>query len=126
MLRRSSTRRIKWLACLAASLVLITQIAMAAEGCMLRPGTAGLQPAAVEQAGCDGMAMDETLSLACCVAGEQAAATVDQQLHFVPPSHSTGRGHFPLPEVHAAAARDAASDVPRGPPLRILFCSYQT
>ena len=125
LLHRLYRRRIKWLACLAAGLVVVTQTAIAAQGCMLT-GASGLSTAVAQATPCDAMGMDEAPCLACCVVGEEAVGALDQHLVFVPPSDSIGSRQFPMPETHADAAHGAAWDVPRGPPLRILFCSYQT
>lgn len=118
--------KIRWVACLAAALLLFTQLAMAAAACMLTPGTAGVPPQAAAEAGCGGMPMDEGLCLARCVARGQAAASLDQHFHFAATSHSIGPTRFPVRELHAFAPVGKALDVPRSPPLRILFCSYQT
>jgi hypothetical protein len=126
MLHGSSRSRTKWLACLAATLLLFTQLAIAAAACMLTPGTAGVQPQAAAEAGCGAMPMDEGVCLARCAAGEQATASLDQHHAFVAPSHSIGATRFPLREVHGFARAGKALDVPRSPPLRILVCSYQT
>ena len=123
MLHGGSRSRIKWLACLAAALLLTTQLAMAAAGCTLTP-SAPVQ-AAVDE-GCAGMPMDQGECLACCVAADQATASADQHFHLLPPSASIGLAAFAIPDDRAFAPHGRALDVPRSPPLRILFCSYQT
>lgn len=123
MLHGWSRSRIKGLAGLAAALLLSTQLAMAAAGCTLSRG-APAQAAA--EAGCAGMSMDQGVCLACCVAADQAAASPDHPLYFLAPSASIGAATFAIPDDRAFAPQGRAVDVPRGPPLRILFCSYQT
>lgn len=124
MLHGWSRSRIRGLACLAAALLLSTQLAMAAAGCTL---SFGAPTQAGAEAGCAGMPMDQDVCLACCVAGDQAAASPDQPLYFLAPSASIAAATFAIPDDRAVAFQGRAVDVPRGgPPLRILFCSYQT
>lgn len=123
MLHGWARSRIKWLACLAAALMLSTQLAMAAAGCTLS-SSAPVQAAADE--GCAGMPMDQGVCLACCVAAADQQAAPDQHFHFLPPSASIGPAAFAIPNDRACSPQGRALDVPRSPPLRILFCSYQT
>jgi hypothetical protein len=123
MLHGWSRSVIKGLAFLAAALLLSTQLAMAAAGCTL---SSGAPAQAGAEAGCGDMPMDQGVCLACCVAGDQAAATPDQPFHLLAASASIGAATSAIPDDRAFAPQGRAVDVPRGPPLRILFCSYQT
>jgi hypothetical protein len=122
MLRVLSKSSKGWLACLTAGLLLFTQLAMSAEACMLAKSS----PAPQAMAECDGAPMDNGVCLPRCLAGEQAAVSLDHHAPFVLPSVSIGTASFALAESRASLAHVAAFHVPRGPPLRILFCSYQT
>jgi hypothetical protein len=127
MFRASSKSKRKWLVCLTAGLLLFTQLAMAAQACMLaKAGPAISAEQAMATAGCEGMPpMDQRVCAAHCIAGDQAAASLDHHFHFVPPSPSIGWASFALHGTQAVA-HVSALPVPAGPPLRILFCSYQT
>jgi hypothetical protein len=125
MFRAWSKSKRKWLACLTAGLLLFTQLAMAAQACMLaKAGPAGASQQ-MAMAGCKGMPMDAGACLARCLAVDQAAASLDQHFHFAPPSPSIGSASFALHGTQAPVAHVSALPVPGGPPLRILFCSYQ-
>lgn len=121
MLGASLKRKRGWIACLAASLLLFTQVAVASQACMLaKPGLASQEMAAE---GCDGMAMHNALCQAHCAAADQASLSLDQHFTFVPTSGTAAAADFPwhgigVPFRHAAALPAA------GPPLRVLYCSY--
>ena len=126
MSKASSKSKRKWLACVTAGLLLFTQLAMAAQACMLgKAGSAGASQQ-MAMAGCEGTPMDAGACLARCGAGDQAAATLDHHFHFVPPSPSIGSASFALHGTQAPVAHVAGLPVRAGPPLRVLFCSYQT
>jgi hypothetical protein len=124
MPRTSLKSKRKWLVCLTAGLLLFAQVAMAAQACMLgKAGSAGASQQ-MAMAGCEGVPMDAGACLARCLAADQAAASLDHHFYFVPPSLSIGSASFALHGTQAPVAH--ALPVPGGPPLRILFCSYQT
>lgn len=112
-----------WLVCLTAGLLLLAQAAMAAQGCMLMK--AAPQAMSMAMAECGGVPMDSGACVARCHAGDQAAGWTDHQAQFVLPLPPVAASSFALPANLAGSARAAAMDVPRGPPFRILFCSYQ-
>lgn len=121
MLGASSKSKRRWVACLAAGLLLFTQLAMAAQACMLAK-PAPQQAMAME--GCEGIPMDKGVCLARCVAAEQPGPSLDQHVAFVAASADLNTVSFPSrgiePSFRQAAALPAA-----GPPLRVLYCSYQ-
>jgi hypothetical protein len=128
MFRASSKSKRKWLVCLAAGLLVFTQLAMAAQACMLaKVGPAPSAGQAMATAGCEGMPpMDQRVCAAHCIAADQAAASLDQHFHLVPPSPSIGSASFALHGTEAPAAHVSVLPLPARPPLRVLFCSYQT
>lgn len=120
MFGASSRCKRRWVACLAAGLLLFTQFAMASQVCTL--AKPGLAQQAME--GCDGTAMQKAACQAHCAVADQAGLSLDQHFTFVPPSAAIGVAAFPSHGIggsfsHAAALRAA------GPPLRVLYCSYQ-
>jgi hypothetical protein len=128
MFRASSKSKRKWLVCLTAGLLLFTQLAMAAQACMLaKAGPAPSLGQAMATAGCEGMPpMDQRVCVAHCIAGDQAAASLDHQFHLVLPPPSIGSARFSLHGTEAPVAHVSGLPLPAGPPLRVIFCSYQT
>lgn len=112
-----------WLVCLTAGLVLFAQVAMAAQSCMLM--RAAPEPASVAMAECDGVPMDNGACVARCLAGDQPSAPTDHQTPVLS-FPSVAPLAFAFADSRAASAHTTAMDVPRGPPPRILFCSYRT
>jgi hypothetical protein len=117
----------RWLTGLVAGMLFVSQVAAAAQPCML--GMSGGLPASGAQAtqdeGCHSMPMDDSACRLQCLAQDEAAASPDQQ-------HNPFAA--PAPFAHALVALPAASSpfpahsiarLPSGPPLRILHCSYQ-
>ena len=117
-------RRKGWLAALTAGLVVFAQIAIAAQACMLAERSFALQQA-MSEAGCDGIPVDSTECAARC--GAQAQAAV--------PDHSVHADQVAVANFFAPFALTAIREAPRlvprqspgpaGPPLRVLYCSYQ-
>ena len=123
---RASSKRGKCLAFLTVGLLLFAQFASAAQGCMLARAPAG--PATAEQMaaeGCDGAPMDAAACLARCLEADQSAASHDDNLQFVLPSAFTSATDFVVPRVWVSQSATVLH-LPAGPPLRVLFCSYQT
>ena len=117
-------RKKGWLAALTAGLLLFAQIAIAAQACMLaQPPFAPQQ--AMSEAGCDGMPMDAAECAARCGAQVQAPAP-DHSFH----ADQVAAANFFLPFA-LPAVREASRWIPRhsagpaGPPLQILYCTYQ-
>lgn len=112
-----------WLVCLTASLLLFSQVAMAAQGCMLMKAVPA--PASMSMAECDGVPMDNGACAARCLPADKAATPADHQAPVLSLPAIAPSG-LALANDHAASAHATAVDVPRGPPPRILFCSYRT
>ena len=122
MLGASSRTKRRWVACLAAGLLLFTQMAMAGQACMLVKA----QPPSLPQqsmAGCESMPMDQAVCQAQCASVEQAGPSLDQHFTFVASTAVTSKVYFP---IHGSDAswRQAAALPAAGPPLRVLYCSY--
>jgi hypothetical protein len=122
-----SRRLLKRLAQLMVGLVLFTQLVLSAQACMLpqpTPAQAFGDAMAMEQ--CNDVPMDRTTCLAHCLQHDQASGpSVHFQIDATVPSVA--------PVVNLSALRQLdfsgrASPVPPcsvGPPLQILFCSFQ-
>lgn len=118
----------RWLAALVAGLLFVSQIAGAAQACML--AMAGAQATSAQMSGsdegCDGTPMDSTVCRLHCLAPDQNTVSPDQPLQaaasVAPAQHVViAPVAVVLPPQLWSAAR-----LPGGPPLRILHCSYQT
>jgi len=116
----------KWLSGLVAGLLFVSQVATAAQACML--GMAGSFPASVQamqEAGCDSMPMDDSACRAHCLSQDQTAASPDQPLYAfavpAPAEHAT----IALPAAQNLFPSQSLARLPGGPPLRILHCSFQ-
>lgn len=126
MLPTSSRTRKRRLAGLMASLLLLMQFAMAAQACMLAPAvSAGASQQAMSEAECDGTPMDGAACRVRCFAQDQTAASLDQHFHAVPASAHIVSAIFTLPAIRSASPPLSVSRLPVGPPLQILYCSYQ-
>ena len=122
MLGASSRSKRRWVACLAAGLLLFTQFVMASQACTLaKPGLAQ-QAMAVED--CDGTAMQKAVCQAHCAAADQAGLSLDQHFAFVPTADAITAAAFPSHRVRVPFGQSAALRA-AGPPLRVLYCSYQ-
>lgn len=118
-----SRRNRRWLVWLTAGLFLYTQIGMAAQACMLPKASPA--PASVAMAECDGVPMDNGVCVARCLAGDEAATSTD---HWAPvaavPSVASAL-RLPVTDRSVTLADSWGTDAPRGPPPRILFCTYR-
>ena len=112
-----------WCAALTAALLLFAQIATATQACMLAQPNAPQQT--MSEAGCDGMPMDAAECAVRCGVQVQAPAP-DHSFH----ADQVAAANFFLPFA-LPAVREASPWVPRrsagpaGPPLQILYCTYQ-
>lgn len=113
----------RWLVFLTAGLFLHTQLGMAAQACMLPK--AAPEPASVAMAECDGVPMDNDACVARCLAGDKAATSTDHWAPVVAVPFAVPL-RLALADHSLASAQASAIDVPRGPPPRILFCTYRT
>ena len=117
-------RRKGWLAALTAGLLVFAQVAIAAQACMLAERSLALQQA-MSEAGCDGIPVDTTECAARCGAQAQAAVP-DHSFH----ADQIAAADFSPPFI-SPAVREVSRLVPRhspgpaGPPLQVLYCSYQ-
>jgi hypothetical protein len=123
-----ATRKLlKRLAQLTAGLLLFTQLVLAAQACMMpQPNPAHAISDAMASGECDGVPMDRATCLADCLKADQASSST--KIHFdviLPPASPvaelTPLRQFDQPAIHARTAY-----CPSGPPLQILFCSFQT
>lgn len=120
---RSRARK-SWLAGLMVGLLIVSQISVAAQACMLA-GMAGSPAAVMSQEGCDGAPMDGRPCRLYCLMQDQSAASPDQHLLAVPASTSAEHAAIALPAMRVSVLSSAAV-LRAGPPLRILYCSYLT
>ena len=113
-----------WLAASTASLLVFAQIAIAAQACMLAERSSALQQA-MSEAGCDGIPVDTTECAARCGAQAQAAAP-DHSFHADQVAVANFFAPFALPAIREASRLvPRQSPGPAGPPLQVLYCSYQ-
>jgi hypothetical protein len=118
-------KRLSWV---AAGLLLFSQLVLSAQACML-PGSnlAYVFNDAMATEGCDGVPMDKGTCLADCLKADQASGRpVD--FHFdaiVPPASLIARLSA-LRLADSSSPSSCFSHYPSGPPLQILFCSFQT
>ena len=125
---RASCRRTtgKWLTALVAGLMFVSQIAGAAQACMV--AMAG-SPASAVQAmpeGCDGAAMDAAACRIRCLSQDLGTTPFDQPIQSVAIlAHAQHAAITPFGTLCPSQLFSAAR-LPGGPPLRILHCSYQT
>ena len=114
----------RWVLWLTAGVVVAMQFVLSAQACVL-PGS--MAAAAVAAADCAGMAMgDGACLIKCQKTADQVKPSVDFHFHVLPVLNSGAHG-LPLPRAVPATAAVSAT-LPRsvGPPLQILFCSFQT
>jgi len=118
---------LKRLAQLTAGLLLFTQLVLAAHACMMpQPNPAHAFSDAMASGECEGVPMDRATCLADCLKADQTGFSA--KVHFdviLPPASPvaelTAPRQLDQPAIHARAAY-----CPSGPPLQILFCSFQT
>ena len=111
----------KWVAFLAAGLLLFTQFAIASRACMLASHGAAQETMAME--GCDSMAMQKAVCQAHCATLDQTGQSLDQHFLFVSTSAAIPVADFPSRAIGAPFKQTLLPIA--GPPLRILHCSYQ-
>ena len=115
------------LACLMAGLLLFTQLALAAQACMLpRPNPAHAFSDAMATEPCEGVPMNRAICLADCLKADQASLSIDYHFDLILPQATPLAEWYALQQVDPSARVLAVSRCPIGPPLQILFCSFQT
>jgi hypothetical protein len=123
-----ATRKLlRRLAQLTGGLLLFTQLVLAAHACMMpQPNPAHAFSDAMAGGECEGVPMDRATCLADCLKADQASSSA--KVHFdviLPPASPVAElaalRQFDHPAIHAPAAYRSS-----GPPLQILFCSFQT
>jgi hypothetical protein len=125
ILSKKLLRRLAWL---TAGLLLFTQLILAAQACML-PGS---NPAytlgdAMATEECESAPMDKGTCLAYCLKADQVASpSVDFHFNVILPPAFPVAALSALRQVDGSAMPLAVSQPASGPPLQILFCSFQT
>ncbi len=123
-----SKNLLKRLALVMAGLLLLTQFVLSAQACML----SGCNPAyvlsdtmATEE--CEGAPMDKGTCLVYCLKADQASSpSVDFNFSVILPATFPVSGLFALWQADSSAIPPAVLPCASGPPLQILFCSFQT
>ena len=107
-----------------AALVAFAQFAMAAERCMIvhEPASAEHQMSSDEQ--CDAMPMDKASCLAQCLGGDESVSTLNP-LFIAAIAPAPAWMDFTLSGTRFVSVEHEAPP-PCGPPLQILYCSYQS
>lgn len=116
----------KWLTALVAGLMFVSQIAGAAQACMVAMASSPASAAQAMPEGCDGAPAGAAACRVRCLSQDQSTAPFDQPMQSVAIlAHAQHAAITPIvapcPSQLFSAAR-----LPGGPPLRILHCSYQT
>jgi len=123
-----SRNLLKRLAGIMAGLLLFTQLVLSAQACML-PGSnpAYVLSDAMATEECEGAPMDKGRCLAYCLKADQASSpSVDFHFSVISPAAFPVPGLFALWQADRSAMPPAVSHCASGPPLQILFCSFQT
>ena len=122
-----ATRKLlKRLAQLTAGLLLFTQLVLAAQACMLpRHDPAHAFGDAMASGECEGVPMDRAMCLADCLKTDQASSSAYFILDVILPPASPVAELTALRPVDQPAIHAPAPYCPSGPPLQILFCSFQ-
>jgi hypothetical protein len=123
-----ATRKLlKRLAQLTLGLLLFAQVALAVQACMLpRADPAHAFSDAMASGECEGVPMDRATCLADCLKADQASPSVNFHFDVILPPASPVAGLTALRQVDHLAIHAPAPYCPSGPPLQILFCSFQT
>jgi hypothetical protein len=123
-----ATRKLlKRLAQLTAGLLLFAQLVLAAQACMLpQHNPAHAFSDAMASGECEGVPMDGAACLADCLKTDQASPSVNFHFDVILPPASPIAGLSALRQVDHLAIHAPAPYRPSGPPLQILFCSFQT
>lgn len=107
-----------------AAVLLFAQFAVASQACMVMHQQAGTQHAMTEE--CDGTPMNDDSCLAQCIAQDQVSSTLEHHFTAAPPVIARAAPDFPLVATLAPTRLLPDAPLPAGPPLQVLFCSYQT
>jgi hypothetical protein len=123
-----ATRKLlKRLAQLTSGLLLFTQLVLAAHACMLpQHNPAHAFSDAMSSGECEGVPMDRTTCLADCLKADQASSSVNFDFDVILPPASPVADLAALRQFDQPAIHPSAAYCPSGPPLQILFCSFQT
>lgn len=123
-----ATRKVlKRLAQLTAGLLLFTQLVLAAHACMMpQPNPAHAFSDAMTSGECEGVPMDRATCLADCLKTDQASFSAKVHFDVILPPASPVAELAALRQVDHPAILAPAPYCPSGPPLQILFCSFQT
>ena len=117
----------KRLAQLMVGLLLFTQLVLAAQACMLpqpKPAQAFSDAMAMEQ--CEDVPMDRTTCLAHCLQYDQVSSpSVQFQFDAIVPSVVPTVNLSALWQVDFSGSATPVPPFSVGPPLQILFCSFQ-
>ncbi len=125
ILSKNLLRRLAWI---MVGLLLFTQLVLSAQACML-PGSnpAYVLSDAMATEECEGAPMDKGTCLAYCLKADQARSpSVDFHFNAILPAVFPVSGLFALWHVDSSAIPPVVSRCASGPPLQILFCSFQT
>src|SRR5258705_5566724 len=118
---------LKQLALLLGGVLLFTQLFLSAQACMLpAPEPARAFGDAMATEGCDGVPMEQTTCLAHCLSADQIASTPqDVHFHAISPPVSPVVTLSALRQIDLSAPSWPVARSTDGPPLQILFCSFQ-
>jgi len=114
----------RWRLAVLAALTVFAQFAMAAEPCMLvhQPATS-LQHEVAADEQCDAMPMEAAACLAQCLAGDESVSAGGPLVAAMAPAPTSPDFTLPGSRTVLPASYEAP---PCGPPLQILYCSYQS
>jgi len=123
-----ATRKLlRRLAVVMAGLLLFTQLVLAAQACMLpQHNPAHAFSDAMASGECEGVPMDRAMCLADCLKTDQASPSANFHFDVILPPASPVAELYALRQVDHLAIHASAPYYPSGPPLQILFCSFQT
>lgn len=126
MISRNLLRR---LATLTMGLLLIAQLGLSAQACMLRLQFAPMQESSdtTAMAECIGVLMDTTTRFVNCLKAEQPASpSADYYFPVILPPVPAVAELSAQNQLHLAAIPAPILQHAGSPPLQILFCSFQT
>lgn len=123
----ATKKLLKRLAQLTLGLLLFAQLALAVQACMLpQHNPAHAFSDAMANGACEGVPMDRATCLADCLKADQASPSVNFHFDAILPQASPVAGLAAQWQVDHLAIHAPAPYCPGGPPLQILFCSFQT
>lgn len=108
-------------------LLLFAQFAISAQACMLpqhNPAHAFGDSMAAED--CDGVPMPGIACLAQCLKDDQANPAADFHFHVVLPAVRAISADIAVRQFDSSVTLAAVGQSSGGPPLQVLFCSFQT